>query len=277
MKKLLKLVCIALSVCLLVATCFSMVACEDIKTAEVTVSVFDASSNKNVEKTVSIKLYRHLAPNTVDAITDYAKQGYYNDLVFYKNNAYATQVMVGGVKFDNGNVVNYTADYVKNIDGEFKAAGVVGSNLVNENGAIGLWRSWYENGDYNKNSDAAFGSGAATLYMPTSTKTDYDGFFCVFGELDLDDEETTDAMSLILSVLNGSTYSTSYTQYYTGEYGSLTYHCVPTDEFGSETEVFEAKGDQLVSYNKTELKIPVAEVDGVTNTVTAKIVKVTVK
>lgn len=277
MKRLLKLVCCALSVFLLVATCFSLVACEDIKKAEVTVSVYDASSNKQVEKTVSVKLYRHLAPNTVDTIMEYAGKGYYDDLVFYKATSYSTQVLVGGVKFADGQVVNYTADYVKKIDGEFKAAGTVGSNLLNENGALGLWRTWYENGNYNKNGDAAFNSGEATLYMPTSTKSDYDGYFCVFGELDLDDEETSDAVSLVLNVLNNSAYTTSYTQYYTGEYGSLTYHCVPTDDFDSDTEVFEAKGDQFVSYNKTELKIPVAEIDGVANTVTAKIVKVTIK
>ena len=289
MKRFIKTICLILSVAMLFVTALSLAACEDIKTAEITVSVYDIENGKQVEKTFSVDLYRHLADETVDAISSYAKQGYYDGLPFYKFvGSNTSQIMTGDIKFDGGAVKLQDADYVKNIAGEYKAAGVVGSDLKNEEGALGLWRTWTANGAYSKNNDAANGSGRATVYMPTSAITGYDGYFCVFGKIDLEDDETKEAVSLIKAVFGNSDYTTSYTVYYTGEYGEqgekLVYNCILTSEYNEKLEddafkdsVFKAEGEQFVSFNSHEITVPMATVGGVENTVTAKIVSVKIK
>lgn len=289
MKGFIKAICLTLSVAMLFITALSLAACEDIKKAEITVSVYDIENGKQVEKTFSVDLYRHLADDTVDALSSYAEKGYYDGLPFYKfAGSNTSQIMLGDIKLDGGAVKRQNADYVKNIDGEYKAAGVVGSDLKNEEGALGLWRTWSASGAYNKNNDAANSSGKATVYMPTSAITGYDGYFCVFGKMDLEDTDTKDAVALIKAVFGNSDYTTSYTMYYTGEYGEqgekLVYNCILTSEYNEKLEddafkdsIFKAEGDQFVSFNSQEITVPLATVGGVENTVTAKIVSVKVK
>lgn len=285
MKRLIKTVCAMLSLTLLAGATLSLAACEDIKKVEVIVAVYDIDSGKQVEKTVEVSLYRHLADDTVDAIKSYVENGFYDGLSFYKfADSDTNRIMIGNLKAENGTVNLHDADYVKNVEGEFNAAGVVGSDLKNTEGSIGLWRTWFENGGYNKNSDAAFSSGRATLYMPTSDISAYDGYFCVFGKFDLEDSETKEAVSLIKAVLGSSDYSTSYTVYYTGEYGNLTYHCDLTSEYEEKIKdetfansVFNAKGEQFVSYNSRKIIVPVATVGGVENYITAKVISAKLK
>jgi len=64
---------------------FGLFACEDLKHIEVKVSVYDIDNARLVEKTMKIDLYRHLAGDTVDAITEYINKGYYDGTVFYVN------------------------------------------------------------------------------------------------------------------------------------------------------------------------------------------------
>lgn len=289
MKRFIKTLCLMLSIAMLSVTALSLAACEDIKKVEITVSVYDISNSKQVEKTFTVDFYRHLADDTTDAILSYVKEGYYDGLPFYKfASANTSQIMLGDIKLDGNAVKLHDADYVKNIDGEFNAAGVVGSDLKNVEGSLGLWRTWFESGAYNKNSDAAFNSGRATLYMPTSEITGYDGYFCVFGKIDLEDTDTKEAFALIKAVLANSDYYTSYTVYYTGEYGisgeTLEYHCEPTEDYKEKTEdetfannVFKAKGEQFVCFNSKEICVPIATVGGIENSITAKIVSAKVK
>lgn len=285
MKRFFKTLCLMLSLAMLFTTVLSLAACEDLKTVEVKVSVYDITNEKMVDKTIKITLYRHLADDTVDAITDYANKGYYNDLILYKNaESNTTQIMIGDVNYINGNVVDYASsvDYVHSVAPEFNAAGVTGSDLKNVEGSVGLWRSWYESGSYTSNVNEAFNSGKSTLYMPTADITSFNGYFTVFGKIDLTDTETSEAISLIKSVLNNSTYYTQYTIYYTGEYGSLAYNCMLSSEFDEQFKdeefkesVFAAKGDQLVGYNKRKINVPVAELGGV-RTVCVKVTSVSV-
>lgn len=288
MKRFSKTLCLILSFAMLLGACFSLAACEDIKKIEITVSVYDISNNKQTEKTITLELYRHLAPDTVDAIKEYVNKGFYDGLPFYKfASSYSNQIMFGDYELSDGAVTIHDADYVKKIDGEFEKAGVVGSDLVNEDGSVGLWHTWYERDGYTGNNDAAKNSGKATIYMPTQNISGYNGYFCVFGKIAADDE-TAEAISLIKSVLSNYEYYTEYTVYYTGEYGengeTLEFHCDLTGDYEEKTEdedfsdsVFKAEGEQFVCFNSQKIYVPVATVNGKENVVTAKIVSAKVK
>ena len=285
MKRFVKALCLMLCVAMTAVTCLSLVACENIKKLEVKVSVYDIGNSKQVEKTITVKLYRHLAPDTVDAILTYAKEGFYDGLPFYKLNDYSSQIMAGDYEFTDGALKLYNAEYVKSTEGEFEKAGTVGSNLKNAEGYIGLWRTWEASSSYNKNSDAAFNSGKATVYMPTADISGYDGNFCVFGMIDLEDEITSETVSLVKAVFGDSDNTVSYTVYYTGEYGEqgekLEYHCELTTDFDEKMEdddfsdsVFKAEGTQFVCFNSRKITVPV---NSSTNQITAQIVSVKVK
>ncbi|MDY6368048.1 MAG: peptidylprolyl isomerase [Clostridia bacterium] len=290
MKRFLKTACVLLSVLMLFAAFMTLAACEDLKTVNVKVSVYDASSEKMVEKTVKITLYRHLADDTVDAITDYINKGYYNDLVLYKNTESNTQqIMIGDLNYKNGQVVDYASSvsYVHAIAPEFNAAGVTGSDLKNTEGSIGLWRTWLANGSFSSNVDAAFNSGWSTLFMPTTDINSYNGYFTVFGKIELTDEETSEAVALVKNVLNSGKEGEQiayYTVFYTGEYGNLVYNCMPSDEFDEQyasdedfkNSVFAAEGEQFVSFNRRKIVVPVGDLGkGGDKVITAKIVSVT--
>jgi len=78
MKKFIKKLVNALAVIMVCVFCFSFVACgEDLKRVEVTFSIYNASEEKLEDKTLSIDLYRHLAPKTVDSILENINNGYY--------------------------------------------------------------------------------------------------------------------------------------------------------------------------------------------------------
>ena len=284
MKRFIKTICLTLCIALLSVTCLSLAACEDIKKLEVKISVYDSSTNNQVEKTVTVELYRHLAGDTVDAILSYVKEGFYDGLPFYKTDDYSSQIMVGDYEYD-GTLKLHTADYIKNIDGEFEKAGVTGSDLKNAEGYIGLWRTWAAEGSYKSNKDAAFNSGKATVYMPTGTLSGYDTYFCVFGMFDLEDEDISNTVSLIKAALSNSDQTVSYTVYYTGDYGedgsTLVYHCDLTSDYEEKIEdedfkdsVFEAERSQFVSFNSRKITLPY---NSVNNQITAKIVSVKVK
>ena len=163
------------------------------------------------------------------------------------------------------------------IYGEFENNGTTGSNLVNESGSIGLWRSWYESNNNTYKTSNAMDSGRATWFIPTVELSGYNGYFCVFAQYDKDETANAKAISAIKSILSDN--STEYVIYFTGEYDvnkpdenfGLTFHAVlkadfdedyDEDEntFGGET-VFTAEGAQLVCFNKRTVKIPNAVKD----------------
>jgi hypothetical protein len=75
-------------------------------------------------------------------------------------------------------------------------------------------------------------------------------------------EETAKAFDLIINAFEDSNYE-EYVLYYTGEYDAsksnenngLTAHVVDSESF-DEKDYFEAKGNQLVCYNKQTIKVP---------------------
>lgn len=256
--------CALVCVILAMAT-FSLTACEDLRTLEINVSVVNVSDATPTDYTLTVKLYRHLAPETVDAIVSYANEGYYDGATFYRD-ADTSVIMTGDFNFDGKTVTK--KDEKPAIKGEFNNNGVTGSDLVNEEGYVGLWRNY---SDYTV-SEKSRDSGRATIYMPTSAKSAYDGYFCVFGKFDLNDDDNETAWTAIKDVFDSSLYSETYVIYYTGEYNNddsvkdngLTFHCVTSDEYDSLTQsekddVFtpDVEDGQYKNYAKRNVKLPV--------------------
>ena len=285
MKKLLKIAVNFMAVAIMAVCSFSLVACEDIKQLELSLNLYNYTDNvfyADSDVKFSVDLYRHLAPKTVDKVLEHVNNGYYNDAIFYEESGI---IMIGDLKIDgNGNVVQNLIDnkLPSEIYGEFEYNGTTGSDLINEKGSIGIWRSYYANDTATyKTSSKARNSGRATWYIPTAAKTDYNGYFCIFAQYDTADTANSKAIDAITAIFANSAYYTEYVVYYTGEYDKdkadenygLTFNAVKKSDFDEDTEVFEAEKEQLVCFNKKTVKIPNL-VDG---KVTAKVNSVKVK
>ena len=251
---------------MLVVTCFSLTACgEDVRTVELTVAVYDYENKKTENVSLTLDLYGHLAKDTVDAIEEYLEDGYYDGTVFYKLASYSKQIMLGDLKFDaeNGLVQN---DVKPELDGEFTANGVQGTNLLSKRGYVGLWRTWYESdGSYTTSSDAR-DSARYTMFIPTDTISDYDGQMCIFATLDLENSDNADALKLIEAAYSSDSVE-DYEIYFTGEFDAdkadenygLEYNCVLKEDFDEEEieDLFKAEGNQYVSFNHYTVKLAV--------------------
>ncbi|MBQ8426765.1 MAG: peptidylprolyl isomerase [Clostridia bacterium] len=283
MKGLTKIIINALVVVLLAVSCFGLVGCKkDIKTVELTISLYDYENNEMYDEsdvTITIDLYRHLAPKTVDKMVEYVNDGYYDGAIFYKMVGQSNQIMLGDLKLVNNEIVQNAI--MPTIEGEFEYGGTIGSNLVNEKGSIGLWRTWTaydeEQGDYYK-TNTSIDTGRATWYMPTTSITSYNKWMCVFGKLVLDNESTATAIEGIINAFSDGGEYEEYVVYYTGEYDEskvndnhgLEFHCVPIDEFDEDmADLFVAEGSQYACYNHYTIQVPVTGTNG---SIAAKVV-----
>ena len=270
MKRFIKIMVNALACVLAAVCCLSFTACEDIKKMEWNVSVYDTTDKRVEATTMSIDLYRHVAPETVDSVMASVRNGYYDNTFFYMFEASGegtSQIMIGNLKYVDGQIVQNEID-APTIKGEFESNGVTASNLKNERGSIGIWRSWYasDTNTYKTSSDAR-NSGSATLFMPTAGLTNYDGYFAVFAKYDYaDDTENNDALNNLISIFGNAENYENYVVYYTGTYSEagknngLEFHCVTRAEYETAGEIeglFEAEGQQLVCYNPHVIKVPV--------------------
>lgn len=273
MKRFSKIIINALAVVILAVSCFGLIGCKkDIKTVELTLSLYDYENDTVFDEgdvAITIDFYRHLAPNTVDKMIDYVKEGYYDGAIFYqmlsKTGSVLSTVMVGDLKLDGEQIV--LNDIKPMLDGEFDAGGTKGSNLVNEKGSIGLWRTWNARDDESvafANSTST-DTGRATWFMPTTTLDTYDKYFCVLGKLDLDDTNTNDGLNGIISAFEDGGYFEEYVIYYTGEYDEtkpnenfgLQFHCVSKEDFDEDVDgLFVAEEDQYVCYNHYTIRVP---------------------
>lgn len=287
MKKLFKIAINFMAIAVMAVATFGLAACEDIKKLELSLNLYNYTDNAfYAEKDVkfSVDLYRHLAPKTVDAVLEHVKNGYYNGAIFYEQGGI---IMMGDLKLDeNGNVVQNLIEnkLPSQIYGEFESNGTTGSDLVSKKGSIGIWHSYYANDNTYKTSSNARNSGRATWYIPTSEKSDFNGYFCVFAQYDTEDTANAKAIEAITAIFSNADYYTEYIIYYTGtsedysadkadeNYG-LTFHAVKKADFDEDTEVFEAEGQQLVCFNKKTVKIP----NRVGGEVSAKVKSVKVK
>lgn len=280
MKRLKKIIANLMALLLIGVFCFTFTACSDIRALKITVSVYSEDEGEMVEKDLTLNLYRHLAPNTVDTIIKYAKEGYYNDVFFYQTGFYIPQIYVGDLKFDNNSIISNSVK--PEITGEFEFNGHKGSNLLSKEGSVGLWRSWASDETYDTTNLDAFNSGRATWFMPIQENQDENGF-CIFAQFDTSSE----AWELIKNVLSNPDYYENYTIYYTGDYTEdsvnnhgLTFNYVLSSEFNNlpqtvKDDIFVAGEGQLVCYNSYSIKAPVYyNADTDTNEIGAKIVRV---
>ena len=269
MKSFKKILINVIAVVIALTACLGLVACEDIKKLEVTISIYDTDESAVVEKTLTVDLYRHLAPKTVDHIIDTVEDGYYNNVLLYKDGNYTSQIMMGDYVYENGefklNPVN-----VSTIDEEFK--GTTGSNLKPTKGSIGLWRTWTAHADTYRD-DGNLNTGKATWFMPESSLTSYDGWFTIFAQIDFEDETNNETFNAIQKLIG--TANSSYKEYhafYTGNYGTngdgLTFNFLSDEEYDeldtdAINDIFKAEDDQYVCYNERVIRVPVATVGDV--------------
>ena len=282
MKKIFKFMVNFFACVMLALTATSFAACEDIKKMEITVQLYNYSDSVFYEEKdvkITVDLYRHLAPKTVDYFTELADSGFYNGAVFYKISDRSSQINVGDFKFDGETLSQNLLPDGKTpseIYGEFEKNGTTGSNLQNVKGSIGMWHSWYASSGSNtyKTSSDARNSGKGTFYIPTSSISSYDGYFCVFATIDTSITANATALSALSSVFESSARSSSYVVFFTGEYDEnkpqenygLTFNAVSESEFdrgySSDEEtyngekIFVAEGDQLVDYNRKTVYVP---------------------
>lgn len=297
MKRIFKTLCLLLTLVFTLGFTASLTACEDIKQIKVNISVFDIEKSQQVETSITVDLYRHLAPETVDAIISYVEKGYYNDTLFYKNNMY-TNILFGDYKVVDKALVQNNADYVLPIDGEFVANGLkMDGEFKFTEGTIGLWRDWQASGDFKNNNNEAFNSGKGTLFIPTETKTEYNDYFCILGKIETEiGSDNEKAFRLLKAITSSGKHFVNFTTFYTGDvtvkedgtidYSGLTYHQMLTQDFNDRynedentidgLEVFKAEGSEFIKYNKQTLQLPVAVAGSTITTVYAKITTVTV-
>lgn len=280
MKRLFKLLVNTLAIALCVVGVFTFTGCKDIKTVEINFSVYNFTSEKFEDKTLTVDLYRHLAPKTVDNILTAINDGYYENTIVYKKADATSQVMFGDYKVNGQNIVK-NADRPL-VEGEFEANGLKGSKLVNEKGVIGLYRSYTADGESYTASDNGRNSGSAVCYMPLNSISSYNGYFTLFAKYDLDNAENSDTIQAITSAFSVTTFYEEYEVFYTVENGDKKLNIVSEADFSDyyndqdETyngfEVYKAKESDLVSMNRCKIYVPMLK--GVNRAVVIKNVKV---
>ncbi len=292
MKRLTKIFVNLIAVLMVAMACLSLTACEDIKVLNVTFSIYDTTSKEFEEKTIKIDLYRHLAPKTVDAIIDAVNEGYYDDAIIYKfADTYSSQYMIGDLKYVDGEIVQNDIE-MPQVKGEFEYNGVKGSNLTSTKGSIGLWRSWYESDNDYKTSSNARNSGRATWYVPSEGEISaYNGYFCVFAQLDLEDEDTLEVYNDLSNLFASADYYEKSVVYYTeeGDYeytsddmvknNGLKFNAIKSADFVKDDieDLFETEGQEYVCYNYRTITVPFANKSVETKkAIGAKIVSVVV-
>ena len=268
MKRFSKIFITLVATVMLCMATFSFGCTQKITKLTINLQVYNYESTAQMkDHVISADLYNDLAPNTVSAITGYANDGFYDNAIFYKIVGESSAYTVGDLFVDaDGDIIQKIKPQIV---GEFANNNVVGSDLTNKLGSIGLWRSWYESDDnvYRTSSEAR-NSGRATMYLPTAGIAGYDGYFCVFATFDpeeTDNKSAVDALSLAFSSGNYKTFIV----YYTGEYDAnkpnenygLTFNCVPEADFEDvdEDTVFKPEGAQLECYGKYTIQVPVNE------------------
>lgn len=279
MKKLYKKFVMLLTLIMLVTACAFSTGCADIKTLELKVRIYDYENSVALEGedyVLTVDLYRHLAPKTVDAIIDLVEGGYYDNAIFYQRSGVSydpshslKKILVGNLKYEDGKIVEQVAP---EIEGEFERAGVVGNNLLNNKGYVGLMRSAYVSDGSYKTRSNAHNSGRGTMYLPVQEILDHDGHFCVFGKFDVEEENNKKVIDALMAVFDsetGNDYFDEFKVYYTGEYDKekanqnygLTFNYVQDSEFNDIKDdianLFEAeKGNYIADYNPYKIYVP---------------------
>ena len=268
MKRLSRIFTSFMVVVLLACACFSFTGCskEEIIKVELKIAVYNYEKEEwysGKDTTLTIDLYRHLAPDTVDTMVKYIKNGYYNDAIFYCTKSDLNKIFVGDLKMDDlGNI--YQNEIMPTIDGEFEYGTTKGSNLKVTEGSIALWRTWYKQDNFNVSSNLH--TGRATWFMPTQSLSDHNGWFCVFALIDMANTANANTWAHIKNAVMPEANSDVYNIYYTGEYdrklpnqnNGLTFHCEKGEgEVLPEHQdnVFIPENNQYRAYEQTAIRV----------------------
>lgn len=264
-----------LTLIMLALACTFSAGCADIKTLELSIRIYDYENNQSLEGedyVLTVELHRHLAPKTVDGIIELVENGYYDNAFFYQMTdlSYDTsnslkKILVGNLKYENGKIVEQVAPQ---IEGEFERAGVVGSDLVNNKGYVGLFRSAYVSDESYKTTSNAHNSGRGTMYLPLQEILDYDGHYCVFGKYDPEEENNKRVFDALYALFDSDEdVFDEFKVYYTGEYDAskpnenygLTFNYVKNSDFDADAikGLFEeTEGNYLDDYNPHKIYVP---------------------
>ena len=265
MKRIIKLFVNLMAVLMLVTACFSFAGCgkEDIVKVELKLSIYNYAEEtwyEESETTLTVKLYRHLAPVTVTKMIEYINEGYYNDTIFYTIDGNTDKIMIGDLKMDEAGRI-YQNDIKPTIENEFENGTTKGSDLLVENGSIALWRTWYARDEYS--TTPVEDTGRATWFMPTKKLSGYTGNFCVFAKIDVLDETNANTLQHLKDALLSKDYLEDYTVYYTGEYDAqlkdanhgLTFNCEKDVNLENVDKLFKADDYEYVCYNSCTINV----------------------
>ncbi|MBQ7339745.1 MAG: peptidylprolyl isomerase [Clostridia bacterium] len=269
--KIKKIIINIVAVVMLVVSSLCFTACEDIVKLEVKFDIYSYDTEAMYsadESTLTVELYRHLAPQTVDAIKKNVENKDYDNMLVYKfADTNKTQYMMGDLRYDeNGNIVKVI---LPEIYGEFEKNGVSGSNLKVERGYIGVWRSYYACDSGLITSSNSRNSSRGTWFMPTSANNSLEGKVCIFGKVDLSDTVVSNIFDAIDAIFESADNYVNYEVYYTGEYDEtkpnedygLKFNCVLEEDFNEDeiNNLFETEDDkqQLNWYNHYTISVPV--------------------
>lgn len=191
-----KVITIILAAAMAAMMSFSFGCGARISTVTLNVRLYTAATTYDTYQ-IELSLYEHLAPDTAVEFKKWAKEGVYDGMAFYLMDTYASQVMVGDLKWEGAELKLVQPQTFA--EAEFAANGTTGSNLENISGSFGLWREFDRESGYQSDG---FKKTVSTIYMPTTTISAYNGYFCVLGKYS-DDEDSVTAMNAIKDALNG--------------------------------------------------------------------------
>lgn len=286
--KIKKLLINLLAVVMMCASALCFTACEELVTVEVKFEAYDYENSRmfeDEEVTLTVQLYRHLAKETVDSIVEHVNNGLYNNAVVYKfTDKNKTQFMMGDLRYDEqGNIVYVPAPEIK---GEFASNGVVGSNLKVTKGSVGIWRTGYACETGLVVSSQSRNTGRATWFIPTEANSIYDGYVCVFGQIDLESDASENVYGAVEQIFAEEERFINYEIYFTGEYDQtkpnenygLSFNIIEESQFDEdEIEdlfVADANKQELTMYNHYTISVPVKLGNG---NYALKVASVTVK
>lgn len=256
---------IFVSLILVLVLMFSLSACTEVEYGSKVqrmkmVLTYTDAEGTEVERNVTIKLYKNLAPLTVEHFIKLAEEGYYDGTVV--SNLQSNWFEFGGYKYDeNGKLAACDQD-VSTVTGEFSLNGWLNNPLKSSNvGALVMKRNYSLDTDTKSAYDTAKSTVIVTLGSVSRFKTTE---YCYFGLIDNEAESYTVTDSTSDSVATASKTSLDackalpdyrenddgVTVYYyetTGEYYSMKKY---TDDGNSKTEYY--KGLELTDENLLE-------------------------
>jgi len=198
------------------------------------------------ERTVQIKLYPNLAPNTVADFIDLAEKGYYDGTVV--SNLQSAWFEFGGYKYENEKLTRCDGD-AQTIDGEFSANGWMGNPLKSSNvGALIMKR----NPSLDTDTKSAYNTAKTTVIITTSSTSKFNSTeYCYFGLVVNDDENYTETDSTSATTTKTSLDACkALSSFRENEDGVTVYYYETENEYYSVKKYTDSDGVSQTDYYK---------------------------